>query len=207
MENNLQNTNGGFGQFIPDSNQFFQAQDYRVGFGRRLGAWLLDLLFISIAMGIAIMTSDIDFSIFAGMDFSNMARFEADIENITMKMAVFTVIISMIYNSTEIFLAASPGKLLLGIKIAEAQMHTADYQKLVVRFLVKNINTIFSMLFVVSSIQIFSTLGSFAGFVIFVGCFFVLGDKRQAFHDMAAGTAVYYKNDLNSTNSGQIQNG
>lgn len=204
MENNVQNNSGGFGQFMPNNNQFFQAQDYRVGFGRRLGAWLLDFLIVGIVMGVVVSMSDIDFSIFAGMDFSNLASFEADIEKITMQIAVYSVIISMIYNSTEIFLAASPGKLILGIKIAEAQMHTADYQKLVVRFLIKNINTVFSMIFVISSIQLFSTLGSFAGFIIFVGCFFVLGEKRQAFHDMAAGTAVYYKNDLNSTNSGQV---
>jgi hypothetical protein len=38
-----------------------------------------------------------------------------------------------------------------------------------------------------------ATLGNLGGLVIFVGCFFVLGMKRQAFHDMIMGTAVYPK--------------
>ena len=36
-----------------------------------------------------------------------------------------------------------------------------------------------------------SNLGSLAGLVIFVGCFFVLGQNRQAIHDLVAQTAVY----------------
>jgi uncharacterized RDD family membrane protein YckC len=35
-----------------------------------------------------------------------------------------------------------------------------------------------------------------AGLVIFVGCFLVLGDKRQALHDLGAATAVFRKADL-----------
>lgn len=203
MENNVQNNNnGGFQQFVPNDNQVFQAQDYRVGFGRRLGAYLLDFLISSVIMGIGISFTGIDFSIFVGMDLSNIANFQDEIEVITVKMASLSVIVGLVYNSLEIFMAASLGKMILGIKIAEAQMHKADEKRLLVRFLLKNISTVFSLIFVVSSIGLFSTIGSFAGFVIFVGCFFVLGEKRQAFHDMAAGTAVYYKSDLNPNNSG-----
>jgi len=36
-------------------------------------------------------------------------------------------------------------------------------------------------------------LGSLAWLNILVGCFFTLGMKRQAFHDMIAHTAVYPK--------------
>ena len=32
---------------------------------------------------------------------------------------------------------------------------------------------------------------SIYGLVISIGCFFVLGESRQAFHDLAAGTAVF----------------
>jgi hypothetical protein len=38
-----------------------------------------------------------------------------------------------------------------------------------------------------------ATLGNLAGLIFFVGCFFTLGMKRQAFHDMIAKTAVYPK--------------
>ena len=35
-----------------------------------------------------------------------------------------------------------------------------------------------------------------AGLIVFIGCFLVLGDKRQALHDMGAATAVFRKADL-----------
>ncbi|MDQ1265881.1 MAG: hypothetical protein QG635_1033, partial [Bacteroidota bacterium] len=32
--------------------------------------------------------------------------------------------------------------------------------------------------------------------IMIIGCFFVLSEKRQAFHDMIAKTAVYYKENV-----------
>jgi uncharacterized RDD family membrane protein YckC len=41
--------------------------------------------------------------------------------------------------------------------------------------------------------------GSFVGIIgliIFIGCFFVLGKKKQALHDIICKTAVYNKSDF-----------
>ncbi|MBL6869106.1 MAG: RDD family protein, partial [Flavobacteriales bacterium] len=41
--------------------------------------------------------------------------------------------------------------------------------------------------------------GSFVGiigFIIFIGCFFVLGEKKQALHDIICKTAVYKKSEI-----------
>ena len=40
------------------------------------------------------------------------------------------------------------------------------------------------------------TVGQVWGLVIFIGCFFVLGAKRQAIHDLIAKTAVFKKSDI-----------
>ena len=36
-------------------------------------------------------------------------------------------------------------------------------------------------------------VGQIGGLIIFVGCFFTLGMKKQAFHDMIMHTAVFPK--------------
>lgn len=203
MENNLQNNeSGGFNQFAPNNNFNYQTEDYRVGFGRRLGAAVLDFLFLSILGFLGILVAGVDLSAFASISLENMAGFSEQMESLTKVTTPISVIITFIYYSLEIFMAASLGKLILGIKITDSDMQIANYQKLFVRFILKHISTVFTMLTVVTSIGLFSGIGSFAGFVVFVGFLFVLGQKRQAFHDMAAGTAVYYKSDLNAINSG-----
>jgi uncharacterized RDD family membrane protein YckC len=52
---------------------------------------------------------------------------------------------------------------------------------------------VLAILALFSGIHVLATLGSLAGLIIFVGCFFTLGVKKQAFHDMIAKTAVYKK--------------
>jgi len=62
-----------------------------------------------------------------------------------------------------------------------------------VRALLKYSGTILALLAGVTSVAILGTIGSIAGLIIFIGCFFVLGDKRQAIHDLVAKTAVFKK--------------
>ncbi|MGL6022588.1 MAG: hypothetical protein ACRC0A_05740, partial [Chitinophagaceae bacterium] len=55
------------------------------------------------------------------------------------------------------------------------------------RWVIKNVGGF------VSLITFLSWIGYLYNFLIFIGCFFVLGERRQAFHDMWAKTAVFRK--------------
>jgi uncharacterized RDD family membrane protein YckC len=102
-------------------------------------------------------------------------------------------IFGICYNLTEIFLAATPGKMALGLRIANEDGTPASTATLATRWAVKNSGSILRFLAVVSGLAFLGTIGGLAGLVIVIGCFFVLGAARQAFHDMAAKTAVFKK--------------
>ena len=201
MENSQQNANnGGFGNYMPEHENIYSVIDYRVGFGRRLGAAILDFFIVMLLMFIGFFIVGVDFQSLMNLgmqDLQNVSEMPAMIQ-----ISVVSVIVSILYYLTEIFFAASPGKMILGIEIAEADMDKGTFQKLFMRYFLKHISNMFSIVYILSSIAVFNTIGSFFGFVIFIGFFFVLGEKKMAFHDMIAGTAVYYKQDLNAKNTG-----
>jgi uncharacterized RDD family membrane protein YckC len=60
---------------------------------------------------------------------------------------------------------------------------------------VVNASTVFSLL-ALSGTPFFNTLSGLLSFVVFLGCFAVLSQRRQALHDVIAGTAVYYDHDI-----------
>ena len=53
-----------------------------------------------------------------------------------------------------------------------------------------------------TSIDVINSVGSLLWVVIVVGFFFVLAEKRQAFHDMIAKTAVFKRDDVLTENVG-----
>ena len=80
----------------------------------------------------------------------------------------------------EGFTGQTPGKMILGITVANMNGEKATIDKLLLRAFIK-------------------ITGSFVGiigFIIFVGCFLVLGEKKQALHDIICKTAVYKKSDI-----------
>lgn len=202
MENSQQNT--GFSNYSDSSTNPYGAKDYRVGFGRRLGAALLDMVFLTIFMMVGIFSMDIDFNQFVGMDFMEMMENQDMLNEMMIGITTVSVIISLLYYAFEIFMGASFGKLILGIKIADSDMKSGLFQKLFIRYIIKHISSVFSAIYVLTAMSLFSTIGSFLSFIILIGFFFVLGENKQAFHDMIAGTAVYYKQDLNAINTGQV---
>jgi uncharacterized RDD family membrane protein YckC len=64
------------------------------------------------------------------------------------------------------------------------------------RFAIKNISSIIGLIAIALMATTLNTIGSVLGFVIIIGCFFVLGESKLAFHDMLAKTAVYWRKDL-----------
>ena len=162
----------------------------RVGFGKRLGSSLLDFI-ISLLPGIVL-------GIYAG---ATIAAFlldffydEAQLETIqagfsgeiaasilglvaSLAGIAFT---SIFFYVLEGFTGQTPGKMILGITVANMNGEKATIDKLLLRAFIK-------------------ITGSFVGiigFIIFVGCFLVLGEKKQALHDIICKTAVYKKSDI-----------
>lgn len=162
----------------------------RVGFGKRLGSSLLDFI-ISLLPGIVL-------GIYAG---ATIAAFlldffydEAQLETIqagfsgeiaasiiglvaSLAGIAFT---SIFFYVLEGFTGQTPGKMILGITVANMNGEKATIDKLLLRAFIK-------------------ITGSFVGIIgliIFVGCFLVLGEKKQALHDIICKTAVYKKSDI-----------
>jgi uncharacterized RDD family membrane protein YckC len=162
----------------------------RVGFGKRLGSSLLDFI-ISLLPGIVL-------GIYAG---AAMASFlleffydEAQLETIQagfsgeIAASIIALVASLagiaftsiFFYVLEGFTGQTPGKMILGITVANMNGEKATIDKLLLRAFIK-------------------ITGSFVGIIgliIFVGCFLVLGEKKQALHDIICKTAVYKKSDI-----------
>jgi uncharacterized RDD family membrane protein YckC len=101
-----------------------------------------------------------------------------------------------LYGLIEAFTGASPGKMVLKLKVGHADGRRASVSTYAARWAVKYAGTLLGMLAMLPGLHLLGTLALPAAVVIFVGCFLVLGDKRQALHDIAARTAVFRTSDL-----------
>src|SRR5206468_78491 len=100
-------------------------------------------------------------------------------------------LIPLAYSTTEIFMAASPGKMVLGLRIGGATGTAAPPQQLALRWALKYSAQLLTLIIILTHLWSLSILSTLASLAIFVGCFFALGEKKQALHDMIAGTAVF----------------
>ena len=177
----------------------------RIGFGKRLLALIIDTILSSIA-GFAL-------SLFAESSllelFYNPSQLNdsiATFENLSsgfgntmqefFKVIAGIGVIGFLIMIMEGLTGQTPGKMLLGIKNANQDGSNASTSKLFMRTLIKNISSVLSFVAVTSSLSIIGTIGSFLGFIIFIGCFFTLGKSKQSIHDLISKTAVYNKSDL-----------
>ncbi len=159
----------------------------RIGFGKRFWAALLDA-FIAIVIGYILGS-------LVGSSFDSFTEGEA-IGGLEGSMAVGVWIFQLINIFLEGSRGASIGKMIVKIQIKDQSGTQANNAALWKRTLVKNISFLCLIIATLLSIKFISTVGGILGFVIFIGCFFVLGKNRQAFHDMLAKTAVYSKKDI-----------
>jgi uncharacterized RDD family membrane protein YckC len=176
----------------------------RVGFGPRLIAALIDAAIVMVlaivfgGMVGGLLGLGVGAAIGAGGDSDSAAVGGAAgallgaLGGFTIGIAVFGFLYSLIEGLT----GASPGKMVLKLKVGTEGGQHATVQVYLTRWAVKYSGQLLGFLAIITGITIISTLGSLASLVIFVGCFLVLGTNRQAIHDMAAKTAVYNKADL-----------
>lgn len=182
--------------------------ELRVGFGRRLGAYMLDTLVLVVLSLVA--------NAFFGQAFESVGETyfqkqmaeqnvsleeldteQADVVMGTMSfMSTWLIMISIVglayFGLTEVLLAASFGKMMLGIMIANADGTSASTSTLVIRWLAKTGLAYLLLIFTFfSSATIFQTLYYIVAVVAFIGYFLMFGANRQALHDIIAKTAVY----------------
>jgi uncharacterized RDD family membrane protein YckC len=172
--------------------------EQRIGFGKRLVALVLDCIVVWILaffggttigglLGFAGGTA-------VGMGLHDTTGTAAALGGVFGAMFGFVlaaIVIGAVYFLLEGLTGYTAGKLILGIRIANADGTAAPVTRLLGRFAIKNSNSILVLLAVITGVRALLSLGQVAGLIVFVGCFFALGVTRQALHDRIAGTAVY----------------
>ena len=164
----------------------------RVNFGTRVGAFVVDFIFMSIILtffgiivsSIKALTFDKEF----GTDMSLMG-FQYGVPAVM--FAIF-----VIYYTVEAFTGYTLGKLAIGIRIADVEGARADWDAYIFRFLLKNSYWVLALIGGIIQVEGMQFTGKITGGIIFIGCFFILSAKRQALHDMLTDTAVYRRSDL-----------
>ena len=179
----------------------------RIGFGPRLGAAILDgILGGLFASGFGFFLASLGLGAGAvlGLAIDEQAELETSLEAIgvgagigaVMGMLGGIIIGYFIYSIIEAFTGASPAKMMLGYKVANADGTGGDTSLYLKRWAIKNASSVFSMLTLATGLIFLNPLGSIIGFVMFLGCFLAIGDDRQALHDKIAKTAIYHKKDI-----------
>lgn len=168
----------------------------RVGFGPRFGALIIDaviLMAIGYALKLVLGIQDPNPEDFVGLPMG-------EIMLLSFKNSLASTIVGMLYMSMEIFLRKTPGKMALGLIIADEGMTTPSMSALITRNLFKQISSILFVLAILLESATLIWIGILLGFIYLIGCFFTLGEKRMAFHDMLAKTAVYKEKELAEEN-------
>ncbi len=170
----------------------------RIGFGKRLGALLLDCIIVGVL--VALLGGVVGGML--GLTAGGLASAETDaaagalsgaMVGTILGMIAGMAVIALVYFLLEGLTGYTLGKLILGIRVANEDGSQAAVPTLLGRWALKNINFLLTLVALVTGIAALRTLGSIGGLVIFVGCFMVLGASKQALHDRIVKTAVYPK--------------
>ncbi len=215
--------------FSSEEKQFSQDSPYpehllpmiRVGFGKRLGAWILDNMMITVLVAIVFFavgeknlhfvaaldrdTTEANMSVANGDD--DDTSYEGQLSE-TLGLSSTTINILTGLNSIAILLysllegvtGASPGKRLLGIAIAYSDGRKGDFMLFSTRWALKN----GAYALTVIPITGLAVVGSMWSFLFLVGCFGALSSTKQALHDMIVRSAIFHRNDI-LTEAGEMR--
>ncbi len=114
-------------------------------------------------------------------------------ENMERWAGIGSASVYLIYTLTEIAFAATPGKLLLGLRIHSADGREADRWRLFARWSTKQSGMICWLLFWIGGISGLRVVSGFMNFIVALGSLFASNDDKQAWHDQWCGSAVYRK--------------
>jgi uncharacterized RDD family membrane protein YckC len=175
----------------------------RIGFGPRLGALLIDfalagiaIVFLGSMVGGLLGAAAMSEVAAASGDSAREGAAAGGMLGAIGGVMLGAPLIGGLYFLLEGITGYTPGKLLLGFRIGTADMTPAPMSKLLLRFACKHPHLVLGSLGAVTGMGALHFFGGLLGAVAFLGCFAAVGEKRQALHDMIAGTAVYPKGAL-----------
>jgi uncharacterized RDD family membrane protein YckC len=180
----------------------------RVGFGPRLAAMFIDSVFlILIVLGICNLVISFGLSDFFSNKTLGMLKLDEDVYeemeknlgtffNTYLVMIALSNSVGLLYSLIEAMFGASPGKMILGLQIANEDGSVGDMNLFMKRWFAKNLSGILGLLYVTFGISMLNTVGGFVSILFLIGCFFVLNEKRQGLHDIITHAAVFKKADL-----------
>ena len=178
----------------------------RVGGGPRLAAAILDYVFQSSAalwaawngMGwsraLEVLPGSSDLLELYGPMEENLtaAGLENGVEGLLGTMAMMGILYPMVEGLT----GASPGKWLLGLRVANADGQPGGLPLYMKRFSIKFIRPLLIAMGALSGVSALGWMSGPAGLVISLGTLMLLAPHRQALHDKLALTAVFEKSTL-----------
>jgi uncharacterized RDD family membrane protein YckC len=109
------------------------------------------------------------------------------------EMNALSIGIAVLYLTTEVFFAGTPGKLILRQRIKTADGTVANTWRLLTRWCGKQYPIIFNFLFITTAWFPFHFIYGFGICVVLFGCLFAANEDKRAWHDQWAGTAVFWK--------------
>ncbi len=151
----------------------------RAGFWIRTLALLLDTLFILPLAGLL-------FAIYYWGEQRGYS--EAALERWT---NLLITPLALAYWSMEIFKAASPGTMILKLRITNGDGTDALRSRLTMRWLTKNSPLLWSFFASLLKIPALELVSSINNLLVFISCLMVLRESKLAWHDEWAGTAVF----------------
>jgi len=204
MDNNFNNNNNmpeqGSPEYIEMMKQYYGEDyelGYRVGFWKRVGSHIIDMIFIIIASMFVFMNNDGFKDLISKFSDGSFDYFDTKVQEefaqVNLEVIPIITLIKFFYFATEIFMAKSVGKMIMGLEIGNQDRSKADLTQLLIRYFTKHSETVLYLLFVVTSLSLFSSISNIIGFVILFGFLMVLRRERQALHDNVAKTAVFSK--------------
>ena len=183
----------------------------RIGFGARFGAAIIDGVIIGVLnfviggtivtmLGIGMMsaaggaaTPEAAAGMLSGMIATVLA------------MVAIISLLYVVYFLIEGIVGASPGKMILGIKVGTADGKQGNIGLYLKRWGIKNSPYLLMVLAMVLGLVgvsdpggIIGIIGQVLGLIIFIGAFLIFGASKQCLHDKLAGTAIYKRSDLSA---------
>jgi uncharacterized RDD family membrane protein YckC len=149
---------------------------YRAGFWIRVLATIIDIVIMLI---IATAVGAVMFSI------------TATLGGRAIETAIYTAWLG--YTSFEIWTAATPGKMLFGLRISEQDCSPAEFWRRVLRWSTKQYWMTAYLYFLLSASTVLYAIAGFSSLVVTIGCLFAANDDRLTWHDQWAHTAVCYR--------------
>ena len=175
----------------------------RVGFGPRLGAYLIDGIFITIIVFVMSLIfgaagAGVGAGAGAGAYGDPDAAAAAGMLGALAGMLIGIVIGTFGYVLIEAITGASLGKMILGLKAGTLDGKNGSVGLYMKRACLKycyNFPYLIAAI-IPATFGIMYVIAGLLSLAVLIGCFFALRDSKQALHDQIGKTAIYYKKDL-----------